>query len=71
MTFDEAIKTLQKASAQARTKQYSTSTVRTGPGCTPLVKEPARERTPPPAPAAAPEAVRRPQLAGICRPDGR
>jgi hypothetical protein len=55
MTFDEAIKTLQKASAQARTKQYSTSTVRTEPAASPVVKEAVREPTPPPAPAPAPE----------------
>jgi hypothetical protein len=57
MTFDEAIKTLQKASARARTKQYSTSTPRTQPDpppAKPPVKEPAREPAVAPAPAAAP-----------------
>jgi hypothetical protein len=46
MTFDEAIKTLQKASAQARTKQYATSAVRTQPE--PATGRGARE----PAPAS-------------------
>lgn len=56
MTFDEAIKTLQKASAQARTKQYSTSTVRTQPepAAGRVVKEAAPEPAPAPPPAPSP-----------------
>jgi ATP-dependent Clp protease ATP-binding subunit ClpA len=52
MTFDEAIKTLQKASAQARTKQYSAggSRAQPEPSPSPVVKEAVREPAPPPAP---------------------
>jgi hypothetical protein len=48
MTFEEAIRTLQKASAQARSKQYS--------GATRMAERPATEpaERPPPAPAPAP-----------------
>jgi hypothetical protein len=54
MTFDEAIKTLQKASAQARTKQYSTSTGHTQPepAAGGVAKEAAREPAPAPSPAS-------------------
>jgi hypothetical protein len=54
MTFDEAIKTLQKASAQARTKQYSASTAartQPEPAASRVAKEAVREPAPPPAPA--------------------
>ena len=56
MTFDEAIKTLQKASAQARTKQYSTSAARVQPepAAGRVVKEAAREPAPAPSPAPSP-----------------
>ena len=49
MTFDEAIRTLQKASAQARSKQYSPSVART-PAEKPAVQEAEKEPAPPPAP---------------------
>ena len=60
MTFDEAIKTLQKASAQARSKQYSTS-LRTSGAASPVVKE--AEREPAPLPPAAPVPERSAPLA--------
>jgi hypothetical protein len=49
MTFDEAIRTLQKASAQARSKQYAPSVARTPPE-QPPVPEAEKEPAPPPAP---------------------
>ncbi len=49
MTFDEAIRTLQKASAQARSKQYAPSVARTPPE-KPAVQEAEKEPDPPPAP---------------------
>jgi hypothetical protein len=46
MTFDEAIRTLQKASAQARSKQYAPSATRT-PAEKPAVQETEKEPAPP------------------------
>src|SRR5690606_23855793 len=57
MTFDEAIRTLQKASAQARSKQYAASTAppepRAGQEAESERTQPAPE-PPPPSPASAP-----------------
>ena len=60
MTFDEAIKTLQKASAQARTKQYSTSAARTRGLRAPWSRSRARAAHLRPAPAPAPERCKAP-----------
>jgi hypothetical protein len=62
MTFDEAIKTLQKASAQARSKQYATD--RTQPTERPAAKEPEQPAAPPPQERTQPASVNPPQPSG-------
>jgi len=58
MTFEEAIKTLQKASAQARSKQFSPSAAAASPRASaewPATEQPEKTTTAPaPAPAKAP-----------------
>jgi hypothetical protein len=67
LTFEEAIRTLQKASAQARSKQFAPSAARTPSPEPPAPPEPEKEPPPPPqAPvrAAAPSASTQPSPLG-------
>jgi hypothetical protein len=69
MTFDEAIRTLQKASAQARSKQYAPSAARTPPE-KPALQESEREPAPPPAPERPPAPVASPPASPLTSPGG-
>ena len=69
MTFEEAIKTLQKASAQARSKQFSSTA---SPARTPAERPEPAEKAPAPAPAAqAPAKAPAPNAAADASPPGQ
>ena len=63
MTFEEAIKTLQKASAQARTRQFSPSASAARTPAERPAAEPEEQPAPPPPPAPAPAKAPAPSTA--------